>query len=112
MLDEVRRRIDDAGNENLVVGNLDVLQIFPFMVVAWIGGFDAERRRERPEGNVDDFGQRQVVSVWSLVVAPADMQPHAVDRQASRRSIERFEFRKIAKRNIEALNAATAGLPV
>ena len=61
------------------------------MVVAWIGGFDADRLRARPEGDVDDFRQRQVVSVRSLVVAPADMQPHAVGRQTSRRSIERFD---------------------
>ena len=80
MLDEVRGRVDDAGNQNLVLGNIDVLEILPFVVVARIGGFDADRLRARLEGDVDDLGQRQVVGVRPLVVAPADVQPHAVRR--------------------------------
>jgi hypothetical protein len=43
MLDEIRGRVDDARNQNFVVGNIDVLQILPFVVVARIGGLDADR---------------------------------------------------------------------
>src|SRR2546430_16587175 len=86
MLDEVRRRVDDTRNENLVFGNLDVLQIFPFMVVAWIGGFDADRLRARPECDVDDFRHRQGAGLRALVVAPPRMPPHAVRRPTRRRS--------------------------
>jgi hypothetical protein len=63
VLDEVRRRVDDAGNENLVFRDIDGLQIFPFVVVAWIGGFDADRLRARLERDVDDLGQRQIMGV-------------------------------------------------
>ena len=55
MLDEIRGRIDDARNENFVVGNLDCLEIFPLVLVARIGGLDAESLQPRLEGDVDDF---------------------------------------------------------
>ena len=42
MLDEVRGRIDHARNQNLVVGDVDVREVFPFVIVARIGGLDAD----------------------------------------------------------------------
>ena len=43
----------------------------------------------RLEGDVDDLGQRQVEGVRAFVVAPADVQPHPVGRQALGRGVER-----------------------
>ena len=65
------------------------VEILPFVVVARIGGFDADRLRARLEGEVDDLRERQIVGVRPFVVAPADVQPHAVGRQALGRGIER-----------------------
>ena len=48
MLDEVGGRIDDAGDQDLVVGNVDRLEILPFMLVARIGALEAERLRAAP----------------------------------------------------------------
>jgi hypothetical protein len=73
MLDEIGRRVDDAGNEDLVVGDFDRLEVFPFVVVARIGGLDAERLHARLERDVDYLGHRQIVGVRPLVIAPADM---------------------------------------
>jgi len=40
MLDEIRGRVDDAGNQNLVVGNLDLLEVLPFVIVARVRRLD------------------------------------------------------------------------
>jgi hypothetical protein len=37
MLDEIGCRIDDAGDQDLVVGDFRTAQIFPFMRMAGIG---------------------------------------------------------------------------
>ena len=92
MLDEIRRRIDDAGNEDLVVGDFYRLEVLPFVVVARIGGLDADRLHARLEGDVDDLGHRQIVGVRPLVIAPADVQPHAVGRQPLGRGVERRDI--------------------
>jgi hypothetical protein len=88
VLDEIRRRVDDTRNEDFVVGDLDRLEVFPFVVVARIGGLDAERLHLGLERDVDDFCHRQIVGVRPLVVAPADVQPHAVGGQPFDRGVE------------------------
>src|SRR5579884_2877179 len=54
-----------------------------------IGGFNADRANACLKRDVDDLGQWQIVSVRSLVIAPADVQPHAVRRQTRNRRVER-----------------------
>ena len=76
MLDEVGGGIDHAGDQDLVVRDRDLLQVLPFVIVARVGGLDADRLRPRLEGEVDDLGERQVVIVRTFVIAPADVQPH------------------------------------
>jgi hypothetical protein len=63
MLDEIVGRVDDAGNQDLVVRNPDRLEVFPFVIVTRIGGLDADCLRPRFEGDVDDFQKRQIVGV-------------------------------------------------
>ena len=79
----------DAGNEDLVVGNLDFFEVFPFVIVPRVGGLDRERLRVRLEGERQDFLKRQVEAVRAFVVAPADVQAHAVGGQPFGRGIER-----------------------
>ena len=59
-----------------------VREVLPFVIVARIGGLDADGLRARLERQVDDLQQRQIVGVRAFVVAPADMQPHPVGGQA------------------------------
>ena len=73
-------------------GILIVLEIFPFVVVARIGGLDADRLHPRLERDVDDLGHRQIVGVRPFVIAPADVQPHAVGRQPFDRAVERGDI--------------------
>jgi len=55
MLNKIRRRVDDTGNKNLVVGNFDRLEIFPFVIVARISGLDADRLRLGFESGINNF---------------------------------------------------------
>jgi hypothetical protein len=38
MLDEIGGGIDDAGDQDLVLRDIDLLQVLPFAVVARVGG--------------------------------------------------------------------------
>ena len=82
MLDKIVGGVDHAGNENLVLGNFHRLHVLPFVVVPRIGRLNADRLRYRLERDVDDPGERQIVRVRAFVIAPADVQPHAIGGQA------------------------------
>ena len=77
------------GMRILSSGIFICLEVFPFVIVTRVGGLDADCLRPRLEGYVDDFQQRQIVGVRAFVIAPADVQPHAVGRQTGSRRIER-----------------------
>src|SRR5947199_6448486 len=88
MLDKIRGRVDDTRNKNLIVGNFDRLEIFPFVIVARISGLDADCLRPCFESDINNLYQRQIVGVRTFVIAPADVQPHAVSRKARGRGVE------------------------
>jgi hypothetical protein len=62
---------DDPWNNGLALGQLDPLEQGPFMRVARVGSLE---RRSRREHDINDLGERHVVMVRSLVIAPAQMQ--------------------------------------
>ena len=47
VLDEVGCRVEHAGDQHLVVGDADRREVFPFMLVARVGGLDAQALRAR-----------------------------------------------------------------
>ena len=84
VLDEIGRRVEAAGHQDHIVGDLLALQIFPFMRVARVGRLEQDRLRPRLDRDVEHRGERDVVGVRPLVIAPADVQPHAVGRDVAR----------------------------
>lgn len=104
MLDEVRRGVDDARDEHLAFRQTDVAPDFPLVLVAWIRGDEGESRRPRLEDDVRDVGERNVAMVRPLVVRPAEMDEHALRRNARHRSVQRFDVQGcILSELIEAL---------
>src|SRR5579862_3325993 len=91
VLDEVGAVADNAGNEDRAVGQLDLLEDAPFVLVARVGGLDRIAAGVDAEDQVDDVAQRNVVMVRPVKAAPADMQPHLVARDAAQRMVERVD---------------------
>src|SRR5262245_54182625 len=94
MLDDVRRRVDDAGQEQHVARERMLAERLQFVLMARA----RERQRERADlGPVDDRQERlerHVVGVGAVVIAPAEVQAHAVsgdrrDRLVGRVDVER-----------------------
>ena len=79
---------DDPGDQHLVVGDPGVAQILPFMGVARIGRLERQPGRARPQRHLDDLGERDVVGVRPLVIAPAQMHAHRVGRDVGGRMVE------------------------
>ena len=88
MLDKIRGRVDDTRNKDLIVGNFDRLEIFPFVIVARISGLDADCLRPCFESDINNLYQRQIVGVRTFVIARTDVQPHAVSGKACGRGVE------------------------
>src|SRR6516162_5908464 len=63
MLDEIGRRVDDPGNQDLVVRYVLFAQILPFMRVPRIGRFERQARRTCAHAEVERLSQRDVVGV-------------------------------------------------
>src|SRR5262249_14993101 len=68
VLNEIGRRVDHSWDQHLVVGNAGLFQVLPLVLMAGVGGFEAEPRRLRLEAGVDDFCQGDVVGVRAFVV--------------------------------------------
>ncbi len=88
MLDDVGGRVDDAGDDDLIVGQPGLTEHAIFV------GVPAGRERQHEAADVglpqqrEDLGQRHVAVVRALVVAPADMQPHALARHGGERVVD------------------------
>src|SRR5690606_18547058 len=72
VLDEVRRGVDDAGDDHLAFGQLYVLEDTPLMLVTRIGALEGDARGPGRQHGLDDLAQRDVVVVGPLVVTPAE----------------------------------------
>ena len=70
MFDEVADRVDDAGRQNLVVGNRACLPDFPLMRMARIGGFEHIGADARLQHHRHDGFERHIMVVRAVVVAP------------------------------------------
>ena len=92
MLDEVVGRIDDAGNEDRVVGDRGVLPVPPLVVVARVGSLEEDRLRPSPEQGIENLRDRDVVRVRAGIVAPADVYAHRLARDIGGRGVERLDI--------------------
>jgi len=90
VLDEVRRRVEHARDDDLVGREPHLLEHAPLVCVARVGGFDGKTRRPRPQKDREDVPERHVAVVWPLVVAPADVQAHPLGRQSGHCVVEGF----------------------
>src|SRR5262249_29093555 len=61
MLDDVRRRIDDAGDDDLVLRQLRVPPYMPLVLVAAVRRHEGESLRPRLKDQIDDRRQGHVV---------------------------------------------------
>src|SRR6187397_2997700 len=71
MLDQHRRLRDDAGQQNLVVGNPGALPLLVFMLVARVRRLEGETLRLYLEDNVDDVLELHVMDARPHVDAVA-----------------------------------------
>ena len=92
--------INDAGDQDLVVGDFCAAQILPFMRMARIGRLERQSGRPRPHAHVEDLGQRDVVGVRAFVISPAQMHAHRLRRDIGGRLVERCD---VALRNAQEL---------
>ena len=89
MLDEVRLRLDDPGDEDQVVGKPDVGPHRVLVSVARVRRLERQRRHVGLHDDVDDVGQRHVAVMRTLVVAPAQVQSRTIARHALERMVQR-----------------------
>src|SRR5215470_17946905 len=80
VLDEVGGRIEHARDQHLVFGWLDALEHLPLVRVARVRSLERETVRTGGEDDVEEIGDRNVVVMRALVVAPAQMQARALGR--------------------------------
>ena len=92
MLDEIAGRLDHAGNEQHVLGQRMLLQRRVFVGVARVGKLDRQGAYFRLVKRRQDLLQRHVVNMRALPVAVADVQAHAVARNAFDAGIDRGDM--------------------
>src|SRR6202044_2982281 len=83
VLDVVGGGVEHAGDEDLAVGQGDVLEDLPLVLVPGVGALEGDRGRARGQHQVDDVGQRDVGVVRALVVAPAQVHAQPVRRDVA-----------------------------
>ena len=78
MLDDVGGMADDARQDQLVVGQLDVLPHLPLVLVADIAGLERVGLSVDRQHDVDDVAHRDVGRVRPVPAAPAEVKADAV----------------------------------
>src|SRR3989475_6905770 len=91
VLDEVAGVADDAGDEDLAGGELDVFPHAPLVVVARVRRLDGVALRAHGQDQVHELAQREVVLVRAVGAAPAHVEAHALPRNVAQRVIERLD---------------------
>ena len=77
------------GISTLPVGQLHVLEQRPLVRVARVRRLEGDAGRPGLEHDVDDVGERHVVVVRALVVAPADVHAQLLGRDVAQRVVQR-----------------------
>ena len=78
MFDVVAHTVDDAGHDDLVIGQFPGFEDPPFMGVARIGGFHQQALGFGLHHHVENVLKRDIEMMGAFVIAPADMHPHAI----------------------------------
>ena len=86
VLDETGQIVDDAGGDDLVVGQRVFCKHAVFVLVARVGERQDEAADIRLLQDRQDVGERHVAVVRPLVIAPADMEAHPVARHVDDRA--------------------------
>jgi len=79
---------DDAGNENLAVGQVHVLPHLPFMLVPRVRGLERIGLRSNFEDEVNERFEGDVRRVRSVPAAPAHVIANPVLGNATERVVE------------------------
>jgi len=72
-------------------GQLGILPYPPLVFVARVCALERDRLRPRFDGDVEDASKRNVADMRTLEVSPAQVQPHAIFRNAFQRVIHGFD---------------------
>src|SRR5579883_378433 len=91
VLDEVGEVREDAGDEDLAVGQRRALENLPLVLVARVGGFDGQAVGVDLVEDVDDVLQRNVAGVRADPAAPAGVQANTVVRGAAEGVVYRLD---------------------
>ena len=91
MHDKAGQIADDAGNDDLVVGEREFLQDSVFVLMARVREGQHKAADIRFLQDRQDVFERHVLVVRALVIAPADMQAHAVARHVRDRPVDRVD---------------------
>ena len=78
VLDDVGGVADDAGQDQLAVGQLGVLPDAPFVLVADVAGLEGVGAGVDLEHDVDDVAHRDVGRVRAVPAAPAEVEADAI----------------------------------
>src|ERR1700746_1033180 len=89
VLDKVGQAVDYSGDQDLVVGQRQLLE----NVMIMCGARGGEREEEAADISLlddrQDIGERHIAIVRTLVIAPADMQTHLIPRNVVERGVDR-----------------------
>ena len=94
MLDEVRRRIDDAGDQSHLRRRRRFLDHRILMLMPRIGERDAQGTHLRFVEEREDLFQIGVVDMRSIPVAPANMKPDPLPRDPFDRLVDRLDMER------------------
>ncbi len=87
MLDNACQIVDDAGGDDLIVGEWEFLQYAIFMLMPGIG------ERQHESADIGLLQERQYVGEWDVaivrpfVISPADVEPYPVARHIDDRFV-------------------------
>jgi hypothetical protein len=94
VLDEVGRRVEHARNDHPVVGQTDLAEHDPLVLVARVRPLEGERLGLGLQRHRQELTQRDVAMVRALVVAPAEVQAHPIGGDVAQGVIERLDVRR------------------
>src|SRR5262245_2067595 len=103
VLDEVGRRVQHTRDDHPVVGQADLAEHDPLVLVARVGPFEREGLGLRLQRDRQELTQRDVPMVRALVVAPAEVQAHPVGRNIAQGVIQHLD---VGRGDLEELGVA------
>src|ERR1700722_17897510 len=91
MLDQNRRMGDDAGDQNLVLGQIDMAPYLPFVLVTRISSFERISAGADLENDVDDILELHVIGARAHIDRIAGVETNLLLRDTAERPIEGFD---------------------